>query len=158
MSSSSSSASPEPAPKLQPKQKAGGTGKKGKTFMEDKVSFSFVELGVLSATDLRQSSLLSLVSGITASKDAAAKSKVDKIKPLIKPTPPATGGNKSGGKAKGGKAMRAFGGAPGEKKKSSAGDIKRAEREKALVSLSILYLAGAEIAARKGVADGAGGR
>jgi hypothetical protein len=145
----------EPREKGEVKRKAGGTGKKGKTFMEDKVGLlppyqiylqslpSPLVMSQLARADAQQSSLLSLVSGITASKAALAQSKVDKVKPNL--PPPSSGANSIGpgggsskkGKGKAGASANAKIGAGGiAKKTSTAGQVKRAEKEKALVCLS----------------------
>lgn len=141
----------EPLQKGQVKRKAGGTGKKGKTFMEDKVGHSLLphppsndfipppsrpSFNDDDRTDASKSSLLSLVSGITASKAALAQSKVDKVKPNL--PPPSSGANSIGpggssSKNAKAKASAKIGAGGIAKKTSTAGQVKRAEKEKALV-------------------------
>ena len=68
-----------PKTKLAPrgrKRKAGGGGKKGKIFLEDKASLDSALL--FPQADVIQSELLSLMSSITDSQDDIAQSKVDK--------------------------------------------------------------------------------
>lgn len=77
------------------------------------------------------------MSGITDTKDAAAKAKVDKVK---RSDVELSSGEKGQSESKGKAGVKGSRGV--EVKKSSTGDIKRAEKEKALVCVMMLARSG----------------
>lgn len=103
------------------KRKAGGDGKKGKVFLEGKVSSL---LSNPNANLTLRADLLSLISNVTSSKDAVTRSRIDKQKAAISEHPPKAEEGRldvSRKKMKSGK--------PPQEKKS-------AKRERALVRLA----------------------
>ncbi|GFZ42477.1 hypothetical protein JCM24511_00192 [Saitozyma sp. JCM 24511] len=114
------------------RRKAGGAGKKGKVFLEDK------------------SGLLSLMSSITSSKEAIAESRVSKLKAKGV----GAGGESQGSDGLDGAKSKSAGRSvpPGGEKKKKSGDKKKEERAKALseTKQKILERAREKKAAKKG--------